>query len=359
MKFTLRMLNTTAQLGMLVDENDTFRDAVERQLAARKVFADTWGRYGIVDPTYYGVGHHWMSHPQRFADPWVVMGYAAARTPESHINSGFIQWPLFSAIDCAEKVSSIIGLTNRGLTLVVGLGWRPEEFLAAGTEVKRRVSRFEESIAICRDLWAGEAVNFTSDNWTVRGKLGSPLKSDTDVIVAIGAQSAAGARRAARIGDGALISWVMSHDSYRMINDAYRDELAKLNRPQPRYWVMSKFISVDPDEGKAHARLDRMHTMFSWYSEGKETWVGDDVEIAITRENEAQKRTVTGTPEQVVEQLLGHTREYPYTDAILTWLAPGSDPAENLEHFEMLAEQVVVPLAEKLGLPKDRVELRV
>jgi alkanesulfonate monooxygenase SsuD/methylene tetrahydromethanopterin reductase-like flavin-dependent oxidoreductase (luciferase family) len=360
-KFTLRMLNTTAQLGMLVDEKDTFRDAIERQIAARTQFADIWSKYGVVEPTFYGSGHHWMSHPQRFADPWVVMGYAAARWPEAHINSNFIQWPLFSAIDAAEKVSSIAGLTDRGVTLVVGLGWRPEEFLAAGTEVKKRVSRFEESIAICRALWAGEEVDFQSDHWTVKGKLGRPLTSEDDVALVIGAQSAAGARRAARIGDGAHISWVMSHDSYRMINDAYRDELAKFGKPNPRYWAMAKFISVDPDAAKAHARLDRMESMFSWYSGGggSSTWVGDDVKINISREEEADERTVTGTPEQVVDQLLGHAKEYPYTDAILTWLAPGRDPKENLEHFEMLSEQVVLPLAAKLGLPKDQVTLRV
>jgi len=357
-KFTLRMLNATAQLGVLVSETDTFKDAIARQIASRDELANIWSKYGIIEPTFYGSGHHWMSHPQRFADPWIVMGYAAAKWPEAHINSNFIQWPLFSAIDVAEKVSSIAGLTNNGVTLVVGLGWRPEEFAAAGTDVRKRVSRFEESIAVCRALWAGENLDHKGEHWTINGRLGSSLKSTDDVVLAIGAQSPGGARRAARIGDGVLVSWVMSHDSYRKINDAYYDELKQSNRPNPRYWAMSKFISVDPDEAKAHARLDRMETMFSWYA-GASTWVSSDVKINITRDEEASERTVTGTPEQVVDQLLGHASEYPYSDALLTWLAPGTDPAENLEHFEMLCHSVVLPLAGKLGLPKDQVTLRV
>lgn len=358
MKFTLRMLNKTAQLGVLVSENDTFRDAIERQLASRADLARIWSRHGVVDPTFYGSGHHWMSHPQRFADPWMVMGYVAAKWPEAHINSNFIQWPLFSAIDVAEKVSTIAGLTSRGVTLVVGLGWRPEEFLAAGTEVKKRVSRFEESIAICRALWAGEEIDHHGQHWTVKGRIGNPLKAGDDIVLAFGAQSPEGARRAARIGDGILVSWVMNHDSYRRINDAYREELAKAGKPDPRYWVMSKFISVDADSDRAHARLDRMESMFSWYS-GASTWVSSDVKVQITREEEARERTIAGTPDAVVDQLLGHAREYPYTDAILTWLAPGDDPAENRAHFEMLCQSVVLPLAEKLGLPKDKVTLRV
>jgi len=358
MKFTLRMLNATAQLGVLVNEQDTFRDAIERQIAGRESLAKIWSRYGVVAPTFYGSGHHWMSHPQRFADPWMVMAYAAARWPEAHINSNFIQLPLFSAIDVAEKVSSVAGLMRNGLTLVVGLGWRPEEFAAAGTEVSKRVSRFEESLQICRALWAGEEVDFQSEHWKVKGRIGSPLRSTDDVAVVIGVQSPAAAKRAARVGDGLLVSWVMNHDSWRKINDAYRDELQALGKPNPRYWAMSKFISVDPDGDKALARLDRMESMFSWYS-GASTWASSDVKVKITRDEEAKERTIAGTPEQVVEQLLGHSREYPYTDALLTWLAPGSDPRENQEHFEMLCESVVVPLSRKLGIAPGQAILRV
>jgi alkanesulfonate monooxygenase SsuD/methylene tetrahydromethanopterin reductase-like flavin-dependent oxidoreductase (luciferase family) len=358
MKFTLRMLNTTAQLGVLVSEQDTFRDAIERQIAAREPLARIWSRYGIVEPTFYGSGHHWMSHPQRFADPWMMMAFAAARWPEAHINSNFIQLPLFSAIDVAEKVSTIAGLMRNGLTLVVGLGWRPEEFAAAGTDVSKRVSRFEESLKICRALWAGEELDFQGEHWKVKGRLGSALRSADDVAVVIGVQSPAAAKRAARVGDGLLVSWVMNHEGYRKINDAYRDELGAQGKPNPRYWAMSKFMSVDLDETKALARLDRMETMFNWYA-GASTWASSDVKVKISGEEEAAERTIAGTPQSVVDQLLGHCREYPYTDALLTWLAPGSDPGENQEYFQMICESVVVPLAAKLGIGAGQAVLRV
>ena len=358
MKFTLRMLNQTAQLGVLASPTDTFRAAMERQLAARDVQAQIWNRYGVVDPTFYGSGHHWMSHPQRFADPFVMLGYVAARWPEAHLNSNFIQLPLFSALDVAEKVSSIVGLTDHGLTLVVGLGWRPAEFAAAGTDVKYRVSRLEESLEICRALWAGEEVDHHGRHWTVQGRLGVPLKNPEDVTVVIGAQSAAAARRAARVADGLHVSWVMNHEGNRAINAAYQDELRTLGRPDPRYWAMAKFISVDADETRAHARLERMSEMFSWYS-GASTWTSKDIKTDIAPADESVERTIAGTPEQVVGQLIGHAREFPYTDAILTWLAPGEDAAENLEHFEMLCRSVVVPLAAELGLSAQQTLLRL
>src|SRR6516225_175043 len=126
MKFTLRMLNQTAQLGVLTTAQDTFKDVLEQQLASRQRLADIWSSYGIVDPTFYGSCHHWMSYPQRFADPFVVLGYVAARWPEAHRNSNFILLPLVSALDVAEKVSSIGGLADRGVAFVLGLGWSRE-----------------------------------------------------------------------------------------------------------------------------------------------------------------------------------------------------------------------------------------
>jgi alkanesulfonate monooxygenase SsuD/methylene tetrahydromethanopterin reductase-like flavin-dependent oxidoreductase (luciferase family) len=184
------------------------------------------------------------------------------------------------------------------------------------------------------------------------------LRDPSDVTLVVGAQSPAAARRAARIGDGIHVSWVMNHEGNRMINAAYRDELIEQGRPDPRYWAMAKFISVDEDESRAHSRLERMATMFSWYA-GAPTWTSADVKTDITTDDEAAERTVTGTPNQVVEQLLGHAREFPYTDAILTWLAPGADPDENREHFELLCRDVVVPLAGELGLDRDHTTLRV
>jgi alkanesulfonate monooxygenase SsuD/methylene tetrahydromethanopterin reductase-like flavin-dependent oxidoreductase (luciferase family) len=352
------MLNATAQLGVLTAADDTFRDVLERQLAAREPLAEIWSHYGLVDPTFYGSGHHWMSYPQRFADPFVVLGYVAARWPEAHLNSNFIQLPLFSALDVAEKVSSIAGLTDKGLTLVVGLGWRPQEFAAAGTDVKVRVSRFEESLQVCRALWAGEELDHHGRHWTVQGRLGTPLRDPSDVTVVVGAQSESAARRAARLADGLHVSWVMNHEGNYRINAAYRDELAEQNRPDPNYWAMAKFISVDEDEMRAHARLDRMASMFSWYASAP-TWTSSDVKTQIPPEDEAVERTITGTPARVVEQLVKHANEFPYTDVILTWLAPSSDPAENREHFEMLCRDVVTPLATELGIEPGEAELRV
>ena len=358
MKFTLRMLNPAAQLGVLTDGQATFRHVIEGQLATRDRLSAIWARHGVVDPTFYGSGHHWMSYPQQFADPFVVLGYVAARWPEAHLNSNFIQLPLFSPLDIAEKVSSITGLTDAGLTLVVGLGWRPQEFAAAGTDVKYRVSRFEESVAVCRMLWSGAEVDHHGKHWTVEGRLGAALRDPTSVAVVVGAQSPPAAARAARIGDGIHVSWVMNHESYDRINEAFRDGLEEHERPAPRYWAMSKFISVDLDESVAQARLERMSSMFDWYASAS-TWTSADVKTAIGPEAEARERTVTGTPKAVVQQLTDHACRFPYTDAILTWLAPGGDPDENAEHFSMLCESVVAPLALELGLERGEARLRI
>ena len=98
--------------------------------------------------------------------------------------------------------------------------------------------------------------------------------------------------------------------------------------------------------------------MFSWYS-GASTWTSVDIKTDIKAEEEAAERTVTGTPSQVVEQLVKFAQEFPYTDGILTWLAPSDDAEDNREHFEMLCRDVVAPLAVELGIEPGQAQLRV
>lgn len=348
---TLRMLDTGARLGMLADSGDTFRAVIDRQLARRTELAGVWERHGRVEPTYFGSGHHWMAHPQQFADPWTVLGYVAAAWPEAHLNSNFVQLPLFSPIDVAEKVVTLDRLALHGVTYVVGLGWRPEEFSAAGTDVKYRVSRFTEIVETCRALWAGAEVR-PGRHFQVSGKLGALPREEPTLV--FGVQSPKAAERAARLADGLHVSWVMDHESNSRINAAYQE---KLTRP-PRHWALAKFLSVDEDPARAESRLDRMSSMFDWYASAK-TWTSSDVNTAITRDEESAKRTITGSATSVVEQLVPFAREFPYTDLVLTWLAPGADPAENRDHFAYLCESVVVPLFDELGVPADERTLKI
>ncbi|WP_344414673.1 LLM class flavin-dependent oxidoreductase [Pseudonocardia ailaonensis] len=345
------MLDTGARLGMLTGPDDTFRAVVDRQLARRAELAGIWSRYGAVDPTYFGSGHHWMSHPQQFADPWTVLGYVAAAWPEAHLNSNFIQLPLFSPIDVAEKVVTLDRLALRGVTYVVGLGWRPEEFAAAGTDVRYRVGRFTEIVETCRALWAGEDVK-PGKHFQVSGRLGALPREEPTLV--FGVQSPKAAERAGRLADGLHVSWVMDHESNSRINAAYQAALVR----EPRYWALAKFLSVDEDPARAESRLDRMSTMFDWYASAT-TWTSADVTTAITREQESEKRTITGTAKSVVDQLVPFAREFPYTDLVLTWLAPGTDDAENRDHFAYLCESVVAPLFDELGVPADQRTLKI
>jgi alkanesulfonate monooxygenase SsuD/methylene tetrahydromethanopterin reductase-like flavin-dependent oxidoreductase (luciferase family) len=348
---TLRMLDTGARLGMLTGPDDTFRQVIDRQLARRGELATIWEKHGRVAPTYFGAGHHWMSHPQQFADPWTVLGYVAAAWPEAHLNSNFIQLPLFSPIDVAEKVVTLDRLALHGVTYVVGLGWRPEEFAAAGTDVRYRVGRFTEIVEACRALWAGEEVS-SGKHFTVSGRLGALPREEPALV--FGVQSPKAAARAGRLADGLHVSWVMDHASHRRINTAYQENLS---RPV-RHWAMAKFLSVDEDPARAEARLDRMSTMFDWYASAS-TWTSADVDTAITREDESARRTVTGSAASVVEQLVPFAREFPYTDLVLTWLAPGTDEAENRDHFAYLCERVVAPLFDELGVPASERTLKI
>jgi alkanesulfonate monooxygenase SsuD/methylene tetrahydromethanopterin reductase-like flavin-dependent oxidoreductase (luciferase family) len=344
-KFSLRMFNTKNQLGAWqMGEGASLREVAQQIISSRTRFAEIWSRYGEVEETFVGMGHHWMSYPQRFPEPWAMLAYMASAWPTATINSNFIQLPLYSPVDVAENVVTIDHLADGKFLLVCGLGWRPEEFRAAGTDVKYRVRRFEESLETCRTLWAGEHVKRVSDFWDTDGQLGIlPLQKPNPPVI-IGVQGPKAALRAARMGDGLLVSWVMSHEGYRSITRAYVEEHGRLDRPAPVYFPMQKFVSVDRDRSTALDRLGRMAHMFDWYKTAT-SFVGKGIKVNIDAENEATERTVAGTPEDVCAELIPHLEEFPYTDALLSWFAPSEDQAQIEEHFTMLCEEVILPLS--------------
>src|SRR5690242_13282899 len=58
------------------------------------------------DITHVVVGHHWISYPNAFFEPWPMIGYLQAQLPSCTV-SGFIATPLYEAVDLAEKVATM------------------------------------------------------------------------------------------------------------------------------------------------------------------------------------------------------------------------------------------------------------
>ena len=67
--------------------------------------------------------------------------------------------PYRHPIQLAKTVATLDVISSGRLVLGVGLGWNETEFTALELDRSRRAPDFEESLDICRALWAGNTVS--------------------------------------------------------------------------------------------------------------------------------------------------------------------------------------------------------
>lgn len=293
--------------------------------------------------TFAFVTHHWISYPRLFLEPWPHMAYMAGKLPGVTV-TGFIALPLYNAVEIAEKVATMDHLQKGRFVLIAGIGWRAEEFAAAGLDIRRRVSRFEESITLCKQLWSGEEVTFKGRHFQVeQARMAyTPLQRPHPPIW-IGAQSEGAVRRAARMGDAPDIPFQVGYPDLVQLMEAYRDELRNVGKPYPSRMPLLRFVSVDEDGAKAKERARAIEHFFDWYEEkGSETFT--KVRLKYSFEEEIALRTVAGTPSEVVEELQKHAEEFGITFFSTHILWPSLEKEAIKRHIAFLGEKVLAPL---------------
>jgi probable F420-dependent oxidoreductase len=139
--------------------------------------------------------------PEHFNDPLTVLTWAAAHTRRVGLGTSVLVAPYRGPVALARALASLDSLSGGRVIFGVGSGWHEREFAALGVPFRQRGARTDEAIEVCRALWSGETEfrgRFTSfSEMTLRPTPGRPGGPP----VWVGGVSAAGARRAARLGD--------------------------------------------------------------------------------------------------------------------------------------------------------------
>lgn len=127
--------------------------------------------------------------------PLVLAAAIAARTSRIRIGTSVLVLPLHHPLRVAEEAAMVDLLSAGRLVLGVGQGYAEREFSAFGVPRRDRARLLEEGVAALRSALAV-------------GRIGelpvtpSPLRA---VPLYVGGVTAAGLRRAARLGDGVII----------------------------------------------------------------------------------------------------------------------------------------------------------
>jgi alkanesulfonate monooxygenase SsuD/methylene tetrahydromethanopterin reductase-like flavin-dependent oxidoreductase (luciferase family) len=128
----------------------------------------------------------------------------------------------------ARMAATLQEASGGRFTLGIGIGGHPAEHEAYGIDFPAPVERarhLEEAVAVLRALWSGGPVTRDSDIYPLRDAHAYPVPDPTPQIL-IGAGTPAGARLAARIGDG----WAAESDTFVDLLPRYLEALGAAGR---------------------------------------------------------------------------------------------------------------------------------
>ncbi|HMC43178.1 MAG TPA: LLM class flavin-dependent oxidoreductase, partial [Acidimicrobiales bacterium] len=88
--------------------------------------------------------------------PLVLAGAILGRTRTLMVNVAAVLVPLHDPVRLAEQIA-VLDLASGGrISVVAGMGYRPEEFEMAGVDYGRRARLMEEHIEVMLRAWTGE-----------------------------------------------------------------------------------------------------------------------------------------------------------------------------------------------------------
>jgi probable F420-dependent oxidoreductase len=234
-----------------------------------------------IDSRYpYSASGQWAGDPSGAClEQLTLLTYIAARTTRLRLLSSVMVLPQRPAVLTAKMLASLDALSNGRLIFGVGAGWMREEFEALGAPpFDERGKVTDEYLRAFKELWTSDQPSFQGE-YTTFGNIAfapKPVQQPHPPIW-VGGESPAALRRVARVGD----AWypIGSNPRHPMEN------AGQLSQAIDRLRRYTEEAGRDPS------------TIELAYSAG---WYNDREPL---RSPDSERRTFTGTPEQVAADI--------------------------------------------------------
>jgi probable F420-dependent oxidoreductase len=136
-------------------------------------------------------------------DPFVAMGYAAARTTTLRLIPNIVVLPYRNPFVVAKSGATLDLLSGGRFTLAVGVGYLKREFTALGVDFDERAPLFEEALEVIRGIWTTDDFSFEGRHFTAKGITAHPRPLTVpNPPIWIGGNTAAARQRVTTYGDG-------------------------------------------------------------------------------------------------------------------------------------------------------------
>lgn len=269
--------------------------------------------------------------------PLPLVGCMVGHTHRIPISVVALLLPLYDPVKLAEDLALLDIASGGRVSIVAGLGYRPEEYEMLGVDWASRGRRMDESLDLILRAWPGEP--FT---WRGRRIRLSPVPLSQPLPpIRIGGTGRPGARRAARLD----LPYQPSVNLPEVF-DYYRQECARQGVEPvllPPGSGETIWVSEDPERTWAEIGAHLLHdaTVYaSWQPKGHRSAVHSDAKTVDALRAEGKYRVLT--PDQCIERARA---QGPLASNVLFPLCGGIPPELAWPSLELFADRVMPKLS--------------
>jgi len=194
------------------------------------------------------------SEKDAFHEPFVLLAYLAGVTTRLELATGVIILPQRQTALVAKQAAELDILSGGRLRLGIGTGWNFVEYESLGVSFEDRGKRFDEQIALLRELFSHSVVDFRGDFHRVDRAGILPLPQQ--VPIWLGGFTDVALRRAARVGDGFVFG--SAPTKMRGLMERLRELLQQAGRSDVAFGADAHIdFSSDPDSWGVEVELWR------------------------------------------------------------------------------------------------------
>lgn len=290
-------------------------------------------------------GHHLLTDPIQMIAPLSHIASVIDISGDMLLCTGVLLLPLLNPVLLAEELASIDWLSGGRLVVGVGLGYRPEEFEAAGVEVNQRVGRFNEALDVMMAMWSSDGRWSTDGKWFSYHDLPGGLrpKQRPHPLLWVAADVDNAVRRAARWDGAWYINPRAALSTLQRQLPIYEEALAEHGHQRPAIFPIRReaFLAKTDQEAKSMAvrYLTKQLELYKGWGQYEVT-PGSDGPSKLTEENVPDTYLV-GSPERVADLVATYVEELGVNHFVLRMQWPGTPHAEVMKSIEMVGERLV------------------
>jgi alkanesulfonate monooxygenase SsuD/methylene tetrahydromethanopterin reductase-like flavin-dependent oxidoreductase (luciferase family) len=259
----------------------------------------------------------------------------AARTTNVRFMVAALLAPFYDPLRLAEDMLVLDHLSRGRVDVIVAAGYVPAEFAAYGVHLNERVPRLTEVVKTLKGAFAGAPFPYRGRQVQLSP---APYRPGGPSVI-LGGSSEPAARRAARLGDGFL-------PSVPEVWEFYRDEMIKLDRPDPGPCPIGGHqtltLARDPDRAWGEVGRFFLHETNSygdWLQNSDGAGPYEPVDDVEQLRAKGDYRILT--PGEYIEEL----KSSPFPFAMLHPLCGGIPPALAWQSLRLFEQEVMPAFA--------------